>query len=370
MKSSAARKGPETSVESPVDETTDFLIGSEEVAKGAQAYRTYLSSVRQAETRRVAADVLDALAFVFTNGRCAAEEFPWHQVRAHHGEAAFAILREPGTPARVESYLCERDRERRPRRSPESFPGRRVRKTRDVLCRLLLECSSLGYFEHEELERTTELLRPGGNTVARGRMLEDGEFRALVVVCERDKSASGCRDNLILRFGYEGGLRLSEILAAQLDDLTWNQRSGGVALRVRGTRGQKSRSIALSNGALIAVEDWLELRGRETGALLRPIVRNNRVENQRLKGEDIRAVCTRRAEQAGVELFLPQDLRRRVAERTPKRATSQAPNRTLALFGDFEEQETDERIQFLDGGQGLPLRIAANGSVERKHPTR
>ena len=62
--------------------------------------------------------------------------------------------------------------------------------------------------------------------------------------------------------------------------------------------------------------------------------------------------------------------RRRVAERTPKRATSPAPNRTLALFGDFEEQETDERIQFLDGGQGLPLRIAANGSVERKHPTR
>ena len=172
-------------------EATDFLLGEGEVAQGSHAYETYLESIRAPERRRVAADALDALALIITDGKRVGSEFPWHQVRAHHGTAALSLIRESGIPARVESYLCERDSERKLRRSPEVYPSRQVQRMREVLRQMLLRCSELGYAEAEEAGRATEILRPGGNTVARGRMLTDGEFRALVSVCGKETSPTG-----------------------------------------------------------------------------------------------------------------------------------------------------------------------------------
>ena len=49
-------------------ETTDFLLGEGEVAKGSHAYETYLDSIRVPERRRLAADALDTLALIITGG--------------------------------------------------------------------------------------------------------------------------------------------------------------------------------------------------------------------------------------------------------------------------------------------------------------
>ena len=327
-------------------ETTDFLLGEGEVAKGSHAYETYLDSIRAPERRRVAADALDTLALIITDGKRVGSEFPWHQVRAHHGTAALSLLRESGIPARVESYLCERDSERKLRRSPEVYPSRQVQRMREVLRQMLIRCSELGYAESEEAGRATEILRPGGNTVARGRMLTDGEFRALVSVCQKDSSPTGCRDNIVIRLGYEGGLRMSELSSVRIDDLKWNDRSGGVRVRVRAARGQRSRTVPLSNGGLIAVEDWLELRGREDGPLLCPLTRSKKVDTKRLSGAEIRQICTRRAAESGVELFSPQDLRRRIAEGVVSKRANRVRQQALALFGEESETEDEERLSF------------------------
>ena len=344
MNSNAVRVDPETMVDSRLGDSVDFILRPDEVAKGAHAYESYLESIRVADARRAAADALDALALVITDGRCAGHEFPWHQVRSHHGAAALTILREAGTPTRVEAYRCEREQGRKVRRMPESYASRQVSRTRELLCRLLLECSSLGYAEAREADRNAQIMRPGGNTVSRGRILTDSEFRGLVAACERESSPSACRDKVVLRLGYEGGLRLSEIVAADLKDLSWSNQTGGVTLRVRGSRGQRGRSVPLSNNTLIAVEDWLEVRSRDEGPLLCPILRGNRIEIKRLKGAEVRQLCNLWAEKAGVQLFLPQDLRRRVAESGARRKAN-AARRSVSLFLD-EADTGPEEIQF------------------------
>ena len=139
---------------------------------------------------------------------------------------------------------------------------------------------------------------------------------------------------------------MSELSSVRIDDLKWNDRSGGVRVRVRAARGQRRRTVPLSNGGLIAVEDWLELRGREDGPLLCPLTRSKKVDTKRLSGAEIRQICTRRAAESGVELFSPQDLRRRIAEGVVSKRANRVRQQALALFGEESETEDEERLSF------------------------
>jgi len=211
-----------TLLELTAESTGDFQLEAEEVAKGAHVFESYIDSIRIPERQKAASQALNALALVMTDGKRTGAEFPWHQLQAHHGKAALSALREAGIPARVESYLCQRDSDRKLQRQPESYTSRQVRQIREVLRRVLRECSTLGY---AETERVTEILRPGGNKTARGRTLTISEFRALVSVCEKEATPTSARDNLLIRLGFEAGLRLSEITAVQIEDLKWNDRA-------------------------------------------------------------------------------------------------------------------------------------------------
>jgi integrase len=345
MRSAVARQ-PEIHVEVEFQKT-DFSLSEEEVAKGAQAVCSYLESIKPDDSRKSAAEALDMLALVISDGICSSREFPWHQVRAHHGTAAFTILKETGTPAKVEGYLCQKDQSRRSRRTPEAYPTTQVQKARHSLRRLLAECNSLGFVDAEEGNRTMELLKSSSDRVVRGRMITDGEFRALVSVCQLDTSPSGLRDGLLIRLGYQGGLRLSELVALSIEDLHFDMETNTVSLDVRGTKAVQKRSVEIGNQALIAVEDWLEACEASEGPLLRPI-RRGKLDDKRLKGADVRLVCERRAEQAAVELFSPQDLRRRVAAGRPAGLYAsglEAPHGILAQFGS-EDRDPPETLAF------------------------
>ena len=135
------------------------------------------------------------------------------------------------------------------------------------------------------------------------------------------------------------------MLGTALGDIEFDKDSGRLAVKVRATRGVKARLVPLSNDAMIVLEDWLEKRGRQDGPLLCPVGRGGRVEIGRLKGVDLRLACTRRAQEAGVELFSPQDLRRRVAAGDDIRRT---PVASSLLFGDVDSTEeiVVDRIAF------------------------
>jgi len=159
-------------------------------------------------------------------------------------------------------------------------------------------------------------------------------------VCDLDRTSAGLRDALLIRLGYQGGLRLSEMVALAIEDLNFRMETNTVSLRVRGSKGVKSRSVQIGNEALITVEDWLGALDSQEGPLLRPI-RRGKVEDKRLKGADVRLLCERRAEQAGVELFSPQDLRRRVAAGRPAGLSGLDAGILSGTIGEIRQDESE-----------------------------
>jgi len=71
-----------------------------------------------------------------------------------------------------------------------------------------------------------------------------------------DEKLLGLRDMAMLEVLYGGGLRVSELCGLDLDDVDLKQRTA----RVLG-KGNKERICPLHEGAIAAVQSWLERRG-------------------------------------------------------------------------------------------------------------
>src|SRR5205823_14283729 len=93
------------------------------------------------------------------------------------------------------------------------------------------------------------------------RWLEKAEERALIAAVEASNSA---RDVAILWLGLHGGLRVSEMQALDLPDVTISERKG--ELRVRKGKGAKQRDIKLSKTLRHALLDLGG--GRRNGPVL------------------------------------------------------------------------------------------------------
>jgi site-specific recombinase XerC len=66
------------------------------------------------------------------------------------------------------------------------------------------------------------------------------------------------RNVAIVSLMVRAGLRVSEVVSLNLDDLTISERKGQVV--VRQGKGLKERSVPLSRLARVALEEWLEVR--------------------------------------------------------------------------------------------------------------
>jgi integrase/recombinase XerD len=106
----------------------------------------------------------------------------------------------------------------------------------------------------------------------RGRDLSPDELRALMEACARasgqvghgqDSGARRRRDAAMLAVIYGAGMRRSEAVALDLEDI--GQEAGELAVR-RG-KGRKPRLAALPDSARPALDDWLQARGPEPGPL-------------------------------------------------------------------------------------------------------
>ena len=71
------------------------------------------------------------------------------------------------------------------------------------------------------------------------------------------KSRYGLRDRAMLHLAYAGGLRVSELIGLQLDDLTLHPQP---MIHVMG-KGRRERVLPLWKETAIALRDWLQVRG-------------------------------------------------------------------------------------------------------------
>lgn len=325
----------------------DFTLEDEEIEKGQQAATGYLETLK-GEERSSALEALETLTLVFSTGACEGVDFPWHQVRAHHGQAAMSMLKEEGAPSKLEILRCQLDPHHKFRQDPAKFTPKKLQRFRTTLQRVLKASHELGYLSRDDWDRVkspNKAAQPNGE-----RVVSHGEFRALLVACGAEENAECLRDRLIFYLLYHGGLMLAELIAVNVDDLTFDHKRHQVTVKTGKAKNQKSRRVALPNEALISLEDWLELRGNEPGPLLNPIKKGQRIEVKRMTGADVRAACEKRAKEIGVLTFSPDELRKSPAAQIEEaKAANRARRRARKVEAELEGDPLYSEIEEAEG---------------------
>jgi integrase/recombinase XerC len=78
---------------------------------------------------------------------------------------------------------------------------------------------------------------------------------------DTSEDALACRDKAILELFYSSGLRLDELVSANLQDIDWSE----ALIRVRG-KGNKQRVLPIGRMAVAAIKDWLKVRSAYVGS--------------------------------------------------------------------------------------------------------
>lgn len=212
------------------------------------------------------------------------ESFPWGALRYEHTQA-------------IRARLAER------------YDAATANKMLSALRGALKAAWRLGQMRAEDYMRAADISSVKGGKVdqAAGRAITDGELRAMVGVC-KDESAAGARDAAIFALAYSGGLRRAELVALDREDV---DAETGV-LTVKG-KGNKQRTAHIHNGALRALQGWLDVRGDEAGALFWATRKGGTLVEGRMTTQAVYNIIRHRAQQAGVKTFSPHDLRRTFA---------------------------------------------------------
>jgi site-specific recombinase XerD len=210
------------------------------------------------------------------------QSFPWHELRFIHVLAVRTAYVDRGlAPRTINTTIC-------------------------ALSGVARMAWKLGQMTYEEYARIKHIGKVRGERLPPGRALTDEEMTALFEVCAKDKNrARGRRDAALFAILRGGGLRRSECVGLDLAD--YDPSTG--ELRVLG-KGNKQRIVYLMNGAEVAVNDWLELRGTEPGPLLTVTHRWGRIYLRRMMGMAVYEIIIERAQEAGITRFMPHDLRR------------------------------------------------------------
>jgi site-specific recombinase XerD len=266
---------------------------------------SYLASLGSASSRRVQRAALDKVARLLSNGEIEdCLDFPWENLDYGTVTAVKAWLEDRYAPATVNRHLV-------------------------AIRRVIKEAWRHHLITAEAYQRATDVQSVNAQRLPTGRELESVELSELIAVCLEDESnpALGIRDAAIISLMYSSGLRRAEVVALNLEDLDLTKGQ----LRVVGKRN-KERLAFLAQGAVRAVEKWLDLRGKLPGPLFYPVNKSGKVVRSRkerltpaqksagrkaqwvearLTDQTIYHVINRRALEAGlVKKTTPHDLRR------------------------------------------------------------
>lgn len=243
----------------------------------AQVYLRSLSAGSRSTMRQS----LDAIASLLTDGSCDADTLNWASLRYQHTAAVQAVLVEKHSPATAKKMMC-------------------------ALKRVLREARKLGLMNAESYAIAVELPSIKSSKKLRGRALSQQEITALMDVCTLDPTPQGTRDAALIAILRGAGLRRAEVVKLTLKDFN----ASTSAVEVRGGKGDKDRTVYLSDEAIAFVEDWLTLRGRRPGPLLCPIRKGGEIEVRHMTPQAVLLILQKRAQEAGVASFSPHDFRR------------------------------------------------------------
>lgn len=312
---------------------TDFSLAPTEVEKGERAASAYIGTLKTGESQKAAEEALDTLAAVISGGICERNSFPWHQVQSYHGALAFSILKEKGAPAHIEAMRCRADHTRKYQPVPETYPTKQVQKIRSSFKGVMGQCSTLGFLSDEDAQLMVSgpdalaaKAAQGSKGAKQERTLVESEVLALKAACHLESSPKGPRDSLLLSLAFYGTLKTVDLIGLTMDHLKFDSRSGRAGILYKPAQAKRSKRISLSNDDLIALEDWLEARGREDGPLFCAVGRAEKIERKRMTAANVREICEQRASEAGVVAFAPNDLARSQASASSSKKRAAGDN--------------------------------------------
>jgi len=259
--------------------------------------RVYIESLDSATSRATMLAALNQVAGLVHPG-ADVDSFPWHTLHFEH-------------TVRIRSLLMEADKKQLSRRDAgEDSTGYRpatINKLIAALRGVIKNAWRLGYLDADEYMRASDVkgVKNSRRDEAAGRSLALGETMALLATCN-DGTRMGTRDAAILAVGIGAGLRRAEIAGLSVGDYDATKRE----LTVRHGKGNKERIVALPDGALYAIEDWLDVRGRTPGPLFVRLYKGDTLGTAALASSSIQYILDQHASAAAVSSFSPHDMRR------------------------------------------------------------
>jgi integrase/recombinase XerD len=238
----------------------------------------YLSSLSPG-SRPAMGQALNAIAQILTGNICDALTLDWAALRYKHTAILRSILMERYAPATANKMLS-------------------------ALRRVLKEALRLELIDAKDFTKAVDIPNIKLSKELRGRCLAAGEINALMQVCFADPTPIGYRDAALIAILRGAGLRRGEAVNLNLSDFIEG------AMKVCNGKGGKDRTVYLPDGALPIVEDWLEIRGREAGALLCHINKSGAVSLRQLTPQSVLFILEKRGQEAGVDNFSAHDFRR------------------------------------------------------------
>jgi len=187
----------------------------------------------------------------------------------------------------------------------EKYAPATANKMLSALRRVLKEALRLELMDARDFERAVDITNIKVSKELQGRCLTEGEVNALMQVCFADPTPIGYRDAALIAILRGAGLRRGEVVKLLLSDF-----HAGNNIKVRGGKGGKDRTVYLPDGALSIVEDWLEIRRLEAGALICHINRGGAITRRQLTSQAVLFILQKRGKEAGVENFSAHDFRR------------------------------------------------------------
>ena len=138
----------------------------------------------------------------------------------------------------------------------------------------------------------------------RGRGQVDGitweEVDRICALTEAEGTVAGLRDSAMIRLMSDCLLRISEVVAADVEDVT-------SALRIRqsktnpGTAGVPDVTLYIGEPTREAIKRYCEAGNITEGPLFRWVRRGDNIANTRLTIDGVRKIIKRRAREAGIE---------------------------------------------------------------------
>ena len=166
----------------------------------------------------------------------------------------------------------------------------------------------------------TKGIKPIRQTTVAPRWLDRKEQFALQRAIEKDlqiarlrysrRYVTRRRDASLILFLLHTGLRLSEVVSLQISDAQASERKGSVLVR-RG-KGNKERLVPLNAEARKALQEWLAVRPKNSGAFIWVAV--EAAADEGLSGRAVQRILHRYAQDAGLENLTPHILRHTFAK--------------------------------------------------------